>query len=95
MLPLAPTLFSLHLQFGKDDDDEGDGVETTTSSFEKEEENTEESTVVTTTEAGEDFFDPVPAEDPTECEQISAACIITISINLFSPRSAAGLFIKM
>ena len=73
--PLAATLFSLHLQFGKDDDDDDDvGVETITS-FEKEEENTEESTVMTTTttEAGEDFFDPVPAEDPTECEQISAA----------------------
>ena len=59
-------MFSLHLQFGKDDD----GVETTTS-FEEEDTTTtpeDYEDITTTTEAGPDFFDPVPAEDPTECE---------------------------
>ena len=58
-------LFPLHLQFGS--------AETTTSFREEEEETTtegEEGDLIATTteEAGEDFFDPVPAEDPTECE---------------------------
>ena len=57
-------LFPMHLQFGS--------VETTTSFEEDEEETTtegEEGDLTTmTTEAGEDFCDPVPAEDPTECE---------------------------
>ena len=61
------SLFSLHLQFGKDDDE----VETTTSFQEEKRDTTTipEDSDVTTTEAGEDFFDPVPAEDPTECER--------------------------